>query len=293
LGLSLFLRYANVIVFAAFALGALVAEVHPRRSLKSLSSLWLVVGFVPGALLFSLYNVAAYGQVSAPGYSASGVQLFSLAFLPRHLVFYGFVLLVVYPLMLLAPLAYKGRLRIEILVMTLAVLLAMSAYYYVDDAHGLAENVLVGFRLLLPVSPAFLVAYAGALQQFRPPRLALPAVTAVLLLVATIVSVVHQAHLRNAAAARDLISAKTCQTALINDEATKFFSPAWGSRQFAVYDPNSSPADLPRPPRADVVYADVSDQGLEAASGLASKLGDRAVGELRAGWHVVVWANCS
>jgi hypothetical protein len=291
LGLSLFLRYANLVVFGGLVLGALTAELADRRSPRSMGSPWLVAGFVPGFLLFSLYNLAAHGQLSAPGYAASGVHLFGPEFLPRHLVFYGFALLAVYPLMLVAPLVYRGPLRREILVMTATVVLVMSAYYYVDDGHGLAQNLLVGYRLLLPVVPAFLVAYVGALERLPLPRLALPAVTAILFAVAVVVSVSHQAHLRDAAAARDLITRNTCQAALINDEATKFFSPAWGSRPFTVYDP-ARPDRLPDVTHADVVYADINNQGLDTATQLATKLGDHPAAHLQNTWQIQIWTGC-
>jgi FtsH-binding integral membrane protein len=137
--------------------------------------------------------------------------------------------------MLIAPIVYRGRLRMEVLGITGTMFLLMSAYYYLDEGHGLIENLLVGARLLLPAFPAFLIAYVATLQRLPLSRLALPATGLALAVMAVILSLVHQGHLEQAARVRDTIAqTSSCRDTFANVEALKFFSPAWGSSTVTV-----------------------------------------------------------
>jgi hypothetical protein len=286
LGLSLFLRYANGIVFLGLLLGALAHDLGRRRDP---AAPWLILGFLPGALLFGLYSVIAYGQLSTPGYASAGGGVFGISYVPQHLIFYAIDLVILYPLMLVAPVLYRGPLRWEILAIAATTMLVMSSYYYLDDAHGFVENLLVGARLMLPALPAFLIAYVALLQRLSLPDVAAPTAAGALLVMAAILALVHQRHLEDAAMIRNTIASNTCRAAYVNGEATKFLSPAWGSRNFTVIDPSRVPDTTP----TDVVYADTDDRGLDAASHLAETLGDRLAVDLRKEWHVVVWTSCT
>jgi hypothetical protein len=104
-----------------------------------------------------------YGHLTTPGYASVG--LFGLRHLPGHLAVYGAVLMLIYPLMLFAPLFYRGRLQVEVVIVSYGVLLAQSAYYFLNTQGSLAERAFVGSRLLFPAVPLFLVAYSQGLDR--------------------------------------------------------------------------------------------------------------------------------
>jgi hypothetical protein len=225
-----------------------------------------------------VYSLIAFGQLTTPGYATPLDGKFAFGYFPRHLLFYAADMLILYPLMLVAPLVYRGRLRMEVLGITGTMFILMSAYYYLDDGHGLIENLLVGARLILPAIPAFLIAYVAMLERLPLPRLALPATGLALAVMAAVLSLVHQSHLEQAARVRDTIAQNSsCRDTFANVEALKFFSPAWGSGTVTVIEHSQAPESA----SADVVYVDVGDQGLETASRLAAKLGDRRAAEFR------------
>src|SRR5207244_3088705 len=63
------------------------------------------------------------------------------------------------------PLADRGSLRPEILVVGYGTVAVQSAYFFLDAHGGPAQRVVVGTRLLLPAVPLFLLAYAGVLER--------------------------------------------------------------------------------------------------------------------------------
>jgi hypothetical protein len=310
LGACLFLRYANLLTFVLLALAAGLGDfvalrdgVHPgwRRS----RLVPLIIGFLPPCGLFLAYNLSVYGHITTPGYASAG--LFGLRHVPGHLAVYATTLMVIYPFMLLAPLAYRGRLRTEVLVIGYGVPLAQSAWFFLNTHGTLVERAFTGSRLLFPAVPLFLVAYAQVLDRIvdwarsRIPVM-LPVTAGVLLLagvVATqVVSHLHQERLEQARRTRAAIEGAVPAAALhlTNTEGTKFLNPAWGNRQYQLFDRQGQ---LARQVQASpstgrllaVVYvahgADSPD--LTIARGLAARYHARLVLDRRAEWHVMVW----
>jgi hypothetical protein len=308
LGASLFLRYANLLTFIFLALAAglgdLAALRHgARRGWRTLQLPPLVAGFLPLCALFLAYNLAVYGHPTTPGYASAG--LFGLRYLPGHLAAYGAGLMLIYPLMLLAPLAYRGRFRVEVLVIGYGILLAQSAYYFLNAHGGLAERTFVGSRLLFPAVPLFLVAYAQGLDRVvdRPAgriQAKVAVVAGGLLLDGTVatllISNVHQQRLQHAAQARAVIERTVPGSALhlINGETVKFLSPAWGNRQYQILSGQDRSAALPQPQAGRpiaVIYtahgADTPDLVLTRA--VAARYKARLMLDWRSEWHVMVW----
>jgi hypothetical protein len=307
LGASLFLRYANLLTFILLALAAglgdLAALRHGTRGWRTLRLPPLVAGFVPLCALFLAHNLAVYGHLTTPGYVSAG--LFALRHLPGHLPVYAAVLMLIYPLMLLAPLAYRGRLRVEVLVIGYGVLLAQSAYYFLNTYGGLAERAVVGSRLLFPAVPLFLVAYAQAFDRvvdWAPGRIQtrVPVVAGGLLLLGTLatllVSNLHQQRLQHAAQVRAAIERTAPRPALhlINGETAKFLSPAWGNRQYQVVSGQDLSAARPQPQAGQpvaVIYtahgADTPD--LATTRAVAARYNARLMLDWWSEWHVMVW----
>lgn len=301
LGLVLFLRYANLIpVFLLLSTAVAVALVaRLRRSSAARPAIApLLVGFAIPFALFLTFNYFAFGAPLGNGYGGS---LFSLNNALANFSFYARDLLLVYPLMLVAPLLYRGILRWEVLAVTFGTLLIMSTYFYVDNVHDFTENLLVGARLLLPTAPLWMVAYAGALDSLvvRSQRVLVPVLAAVAIvgLVGTLgVSVTHQRHLEQARAVRQLIYEHTSATQnfLIDDESAKFITPAWGARNFQFIRVSRASDVVPGPGGVAIVCT-TQDGGdspdLDAARALAAQLNARLVVDATLGWRILIWTT--
>jgi hypothetical protein len=311
LGLAVFVRYNNLVTFGLLLVCALLRDgghcwrrTHAKRPIcwQDLSSPPLLLGFAPLFAGFVLYNLVAYGHPSTPGYASTAV--FSLHYLLPHVSFYVLDLLLLYPFMLVSPLLYRGPLRLEIMVIPTGMLLVMSSYYYLNNAHSFSENLLLGARLILPVVPLFLIAYAHLLDRLlaRIPRWSNAGVLATALAglgLATVVSLQHQRGLRYAAGARNAIYQHSAPNSLlvINDEVTKFINPAWGNRRYILYAYNGAPVPV-RLPRGvhSVTIVWASQAGfippdVAIARRVANRLHARPVLDRVAGWHIMVWAG--
>jgi hypothetical protein len=263
-------------------------------SWRDLCSLKLAAGLLVPLVCIFAYDFAAFGQPF--GYS----NVFSVANMPQHLVFYALDLMLMYPLMLLAPLVYRGPLRFEVIVVCFGTLIVVSSYYYIDTAHGLAENLLTGLRLLLPVMPLWLLAYAGVIQSVTRQAGHLQPGTAITVTVAGamgagIVSHTHQMHLNDALKVRNAIYAATSadDVLLMNDEAAKFVSPAWGQRPYRLGWPEGEAASL-RHRDINIVFAEQGSdlEGFQMYVAASDELDAQRVSDQHiGGWHLVVWRH--
>jgi len=301
------IAYKNLVTFAlllAAAVGRDAASAWSRRqsaeplNWKELNSVNLLTGFLPIFTLLAVYNLMLFGRLF--GYGVSG---FSPQFVLPNLSFYLVDLSILFPLMLLAPLFYRGPWRLELILLTLGSLLIMSAYYFLDNVHGLAENILVGPRLLLPVISAWLLAYASILDRLLASRRLFTTGVAGVAIAGTILSLVvsltHQRHLQQAAAVRALIYTNTApqQLLLIDDEAAKFITPAWGRRSYKILRSQPGTAATTAVPSIAIVYAtqgNIDAKAFWIAQSAAQRLDaeqvlDRTVGD----WRLVIWKPAS
>jgi hypothetical protein len=309
LGLLGVFRYANPIPATLLIAGAFAADVahgglrkivqHPLR--REARAVPLLVGFVPAALLVVLLDVHLYGSpLGASGYAGA----FSLKYVPKHLALYAIDLAFFWPLMVFAPLLYRGRMWREATIATYGTLLIISAWYYVDDAHGLAENAVTIPRLLLPVIPVWLVTYAGALDRLfaaaahRRVVISLAGVAAVGLAIG--VSVEHQRHVHQAESVRSYIEAHMLpgSSLLINPESTVFVGPAWGTPRFVIVGkPQMATLRCPAGPLT-VIYTG-NGESADAASFQMTQSAGRSLGATPAGsgvigpWTVSLWTRRS
>lgn len=310
LGLLGFFRFANPIPATLLIAGALVADIAEqglgdvvrsplRRSTRALP---LLLGFVPVTLLFVGFNLHVYGAPFGP-YGSAGS--FGPRYIPNHLLVYAADLTLIWPLMVLAPLFYRGRLWREATMSTYGTLLVMASWYYVDDVHGSAENVVTTPRLLLPVIPIWLLTYAGVLDRL----LATPARrTAALLMAGTVgitatigISLFHQRHLRQVESVRHYVEAHVAPGTrlVINAETGVVVGPAWGTPRFTSIGSADVPAlRCPGAPPVTVVYTgkgDASDAAsLRMSQAAAHSLGAQPLRGSAAGtWTVSLWERGS
>lgn len=231
LGAAVLVRYSNGLLGVAFALVLLATG--PRR-LRGVLGLGL--GMLPGVLLALGYNWWCYGgPFSFPMY-LTGV--FSPVFFPRNAVYYGRSLLLVYPLMLLAPLLVGRRWRLAVSVPAYAVLALYCFFSYVHDVPGVIEQATVGLRYLLPGLGFFVLALALVLARLESGLRGFGVVKYLLLGLALVAAVAvhwrHDRHLAEQDRYRRLVYATVPEGALVaaNARVTELFSHAWGDRRY-------------------------------------------------------------
>jgi hypothetical protein len=268
------------------------AMVPERTAARLLSAVEVLLGALPALALLALWRDVTLGSPLASGAEGG----FSLANVPNHLLVYLCSLLVAWPLMLLAPIAWRGRLRLPVLWLAAGTVLAMSAWSFLDSGRSAYETVILGPRLILPAAPAFLLAYAGLLDGLRRrlgAGLRTPAAAAGVALALAACIGVSAAHAgRQAAADRvrvHLLGEVPAGGALaVNDEASIFINPAWSDNGFHVFgDPRLffsgySGVVFIAPPGSRT-----SDRAVAKAMGDAENL--TACGVWRDRWEVEVW----
>jgi hypothetical protein len=230
LGLACLVRYSNAVFVAVFAILALRP---PGSRLRSV--LLLLAGFAPVAAVIAAYNAYAYGSpLSFPMYLTG---IFSPAFFPANAAYYGAALMILYPLMLAAPLA-AGKGRRLLLGLPAYALLGLYCFFsYAYDVPNLPARLTLGIRYLLPSLPFFIMAFVLAadrlLSRLRAGWLKYAAVGAMALL-SVAIQVRHDSYLKVQAGYQRLLLASVPESALLLCDAgtSELVSYAWGWRDY-------------------------------------------------------------
>jgi len=230
LGLSCLVRYSNAVFLPVFLLLAL----RPRGA-RLRSALLLAIGFLPPAVLIAAYNAYAYGSpISFPMYLTGQ---FSPAFFPHNVWYYGTALLLLYPLMLVAPPASGRRNRLLLGLPAYAVLGLYCFFSYTHDVPDLPVRLTLGLRYLLPGLPFFIIAFAIAadrlLNRLRAGWLRYAAIAGMALL-SVAIQVRHDRYLKVQAGYQRLLLDNVPRSALLLCDAgtSELVSYAWGWRDY-------------------------------------------------------------
>lgn len=252
-GLGLLVRPTLAVGAAALAVGALwrgrrrvLGEASLVRGLAGADVAGFALGALAGLAALGACNLHVWGSALASGYGRVGaVELFSPAALGRNLPRYGLCLLLVYPLMLLAPFLRRGRWGLEKLLVPAGFLALYGAYGYFDAGASLPETLVRAPRFLLAAVPFLLLAYAGALsgrlRRSGIPGLEGAALAAVLALGLGGTWALFGRHWRaqrRQAAARDELYARTADGALLvaSIETAELVQDVWGWGRREVLD---------------------------------------------------------
>jgi hypothetical protein len=124
---------------------------------------WLAMalGMLPGLVGFALINTYFFNSPLANGYRGQLDSQFPSASFLQHLLSYVWMLMLLYPAMLVSPFFLKGRCDWEMKISCLGVLLFFSAYYFVESGNSTLETAVRALRFQLTVLPFYIVAYAG------------------------------------------------------------------------------------------------------------------------------------
>ncbi len=255
IGFACLVRYSSAAVVPVFLILAIIGA---RK--KTRAALLLLAGVLPFALLAVGYNTYAYGgPFRFPMYLTG--QL-SPGYFVRNLTVYAVSLLLLYPAMLLAPLAAGRKRRIIISLPAYAILLLYCLFSYVHTSPGLAERLTVGMRYLLSAVPFFVLGYVLILNRllrgFRwATPLRLTVITAMLIL-SVAIQYRHHRYLNVQDSYRQMLYETVPESALLicNKDISELVSYAWGWRRYRRYVEFNTPVPTRRAiSRNDTVYA--------------------------------------
>ena len=230
LGFACLVRYSNAVFVPIFLL--LISR--PAGS-RLRPGLLLLAGFAPLAGLILAYNAFAYGSpLSFPMYLTGN---FSPAYFLHNVWYYATALLILYPLMLAAPLvAGKGR-RLLLGLPAYALLALYCFFSYTYDVTSLPARLTVGLRYLLPGLPLFILAFVLAadriLKRLHAGWLKYAAVAGMALL-SVAIQLRHDRYLRVQAGYQRLLLDNVPKSALLlcNPNVSELAGYAWGWRDY-------------------------------------------------------------
>ena len=230
LGFACLARYSNAILLPVFLLLAL-RPTGPRLRLVLL----FIAGFAPLAGVIAAYNAYAYGSpFSFPMYLTGN---FSPAYFLHNVWYYGTALVILYPLMLAAPLlAGRGR-RLLLGLPAYTVLGVYCFFSFTYDVPNLPARLTIGLRYLLPGLPFFMLAFVLAadrlLGRLRAGWLKYAAVGGMALL-SVVIQFRHDRYLGVQAGYQRLLLDNVPKSALLLCDAgvSELVSYAWGWRDY-------------------------------------------------------------
>jgi hypothetical protein len=249
LGVAVLVRDANVLACATVPAGVLFdmwrhGSGPDRRRQAIRWSTRYGAGLVPGAALAAITYYAVDG-----GQSLSHTGQFALHYLPHHLPYLVIGLLMMYPLMLFAPLFFRSPARSAVLLTSYGFLLLYGSWFFQDQGSTRSETLILAQRFMLAALPLFVLAYAGAVcalgRRFRLERVGLlvrlmitGAVAAVLVVGSFAVQRTDQHHAAVLVSVRtELLKAVSPTDLLVCDkEVAKLILPQWGSRDIYIVD---------------------------------------------------------
>jgi hypothetical protein len=236
-GLMPHFRFAQSVAIAALGAGVFLRDLVQSREVGRIElrrTLLVGAGMLPGVLSWLALNAFLYGgPLDAPiTWPLSAEHL--PANLPRYLLSQNLI----YPFALLVALFFPSRVRLECVLLSVAMLGLYGCFQHLYEGFGFLASLLIGDRFFLPLFALIVIPYAGALDWVlsRSGRLSAPltvAGLAALALVYVVVSVHHDARVNRQADVQDLLYDSTApgSIVLLNESAREYFFTGIGDRR--------------------------------------------------------------
>jgi len=229
LGVSLLIRYTNVIILIGIAGGLLFNKSYKKIVL-------LLPGIVSFFIVYCIYNNHVQGGVFAPFLLTTSRSAFSLKYLLSSGVYYIIALNVLYPLMLFIFLFvfYKEKHLLMATSGALLLLIFYSLYYYLDKGFSSIETLVRGQRFIIPVLPFFLLTYSFFINSRPILKKIFIFIIPLLLIFSACVQYKHFQFLKERKELQVTVLRKTEKSDIIimNGEAGELFNPFTGSRNW-------------------------------------------------------------
>jgi len=242
-GIMTLLRAANIILFFPFLVMSIIKSFRSREYKRIL---YLFFPALPFILLAASLNYIYYGSPLLVGYSHkfTGMTYFSPVYFLPNFKYYVTSLMLLYPLMLLAPFLAKKTRRTELFLLIILFIILYSSYYFHDKFPNGLLTYIFGTRLLFPIIALLLFFYVDfldkILQKFSPVlrRLTMSFILISLVSSCILINYRHQQFLRNQLALKDSIYKSTEEgSAIIYDYNTaELILKIWGDRRYVRYD---------------------------------------------------------
>ncbi len=246
IGLAALMRYhAGLVLPIVVGVMALDRE-RPRRMRDAL--LCFAAGSIAGGLIVA-YNLIVYGTVLDPFTAGRGT--FSARFLWPNGLFYAGALMMIWPLMLIAPLLDRSRLRWLVRGVVGLFLGSAILYYFHDRGTSWLQTAVLGQRLIQVALPLWIVSYALVIEDRvgRPSRVILTMVGVGLLMANGLIFETHQRHLKRLLSAREaLVQAVPAGSLIVVDGSLrKLFGVPVGVPTYRWHDLTYQGTSLIRP----------------------------------------------
>ncbi len=246
LGLACLVRYSNTVFVPVFLVllarqggtrgEGLGAREERGRTGTGRAMLLFVAGLAPLAGVILAYNAYAYGApFSFPMYLTGH---FSPTYFLHNAGYYGTCLLVLYPLMLVAPLTAGKGLRLALGLPAGALLLLYCFFSYTYDVPNLPERLTIGIRYLLPALPFFILAFVATAdrltRRLRGAGWLKYAALAAMALLSVVIQSRHDRYLQVQVGYQRLLQDNVPASALLlcEKDASELISYAWGWREY-------------------------------------------------------------
>jgi hypothetical protein len=173
---------------------------------------------------------------------------FSPAYFFHNAWYYGTCLLVLYPLMLIAPLTAGKGLRLPLGLPAGALLILYCFFSYTYDVPNLPERLTIGIRYLLPALPFFILAFVATAdrltRRLRGAGWLKYAALATVALLSVVLQSRHARYLAVQAQYQRLVQDNVPDSALLlcNKDVSELVSYAWGWRDCLHIAESSVPA---------------------------------------------------
>ena len=234
-GLMPHFRFAQAVAIAALGAGVFLRDlIHSHRvgRIDLRRSLLMGVGLCPGVLSWLALNTLIYGGPLDTPISWPLSAEYLPANLPRYLLSQNLI----YPFALLVALFFPSRVRLECVLLSVALLGLYGCFKFLYQGFGPA-SILIGDRFFLPLFPLIVIPYAGALDWLlsRSGRWASLLTLAGLVALATLylgISIGHDTRLDRQSAVQDLLydSTPPGSIILLNPNAREYLFAPLGDR---------------------------------------------------------------
>ncbi len=186
-GLGVYMRYPLALLIIAFALVLLA-----RREIRTF--LFFCLSALLSLVPLLGYHIFVFGNIMGPA-SQYGADLGFRVYWGT-LGGYALSLIILYPLMLIAPFVYRGKDK-GIFISALVIYFLFHAFQsYIDSSADFVQWLVMSQRYLLPIVPFLLVPYAALLDRIKIARKLVLPVSLVLAITCVIINNRHAQFLR-------------------------------------------------------------------------------------------------
>ena len=151
IGIATFVRYTNLLIFAAF-LGTYLIKYRDVSKV-----LHIALGAIPFGIIIMIANKILYGGIFSTGYSMNNEDVFSISNLssfPKYIL----LLAIMYPFMIILSFLIQHKFKMLFLIPSILTITLYSLYPY-SFFEGSVTDLVIAGRFLIPIVPLLMLCY--------------------------------------------------------------------------------------------------------------------------------------